>query len=267
MRTIHGLLKLVFTAALIAGGVVLYLHPISDLYALAVRHFPDSDLLRQILGAAAAVWALLVFLPLPKKRLRGKEISFQGTHGEVSIELEPVQSTLQRVLAKMPEVKSVSIQLKPQERPGRVSVLATAVLLKDADGDARQITARVNSYIQLHTSKILGLEDVDVKLKVKRFVMNMKTVKPEPLLLQAPQGGAVAASVQPVPEQAYSPEDTEVELAPETVDEVFSPVFEAEEEERVQWEASPSMEPGGAENEEPDDPDEEVHDRRSTTGW
>lgn len=245
MRTIHAVLKFLFMSTLIAGGVILYLHPISDLYAMGVAYLPDSDLARMVVGGAVAVAALIAFLPLLPKRRREKEISFHGTHGEVSIELEPVESTLQRVVGKMPEVKTVSIRVKPLDRPGRVSVMASAVLLKDGDGDARQITARVNNYIQIHTRKILGLEEVEVKLRVRRFVMNMKTVKPEPLLLEAPQPG-VAAVRQEVP--APSPV---VAVAEES-----SPVVAVAEEIEVE-EVSAGVAPASAAVEE-DEPAAEV---------
>ena len=158
-------------------------------------------LYRQIGGIAIAVLALLAWIPRFKKRLKEREISFVGTHGEVTIALEPVESTLVRVVSKLPEVRNISIKIKTMEGPGSVRVLATAILRKDGDSDVRLLTARVNSYIQAHTKKILGMDEVLVKLKVKRFDMNMKTVKPEPLLLEAPTPDYATESVVEV-EQA-----------------------------------------------------------------
>jgi hypothetical protein len=163
--------------------------PVSELYEFFVTEIPyveNNDLYRQIGGVALAVMALLAFLPIVPKRRKGREVSFHGTHGDVTIELQHVEDTLEAVVAKLPDVKSISLSLKPQETPGQVKVLAVAVLKKDADTDARLITARVNSFIRTHTQKILGVQDVQVKLKVKRFLMRMRTVKPEPLLLEAP---------------------------------------------------------------------------------
>lgn len=216
MRLAHGLFKLIVLAGAVAAGVLVYLYPISQLWETAIAYLPDNDLYRQIVGVAIGVVALLAMVPRLPKRRKDREISFEGSHGEVTIELEPVESTLERVVGKLAEVKSISIRLKPLDGPGRVRVLANAVLLKDAEGDARLITARVNNYIQVHTRKILGLQDVDVKLKVRKFVVNMKTVKTEPLLLEAPQPEIAPAMPQPVyagvqthqtvpPKPAYAP--------------------------------------------------------------
>jgi len=207
MRLAHCLIKLLVAAVLVGGGILLFLVPVSELYTFFVTEIPpveNNDLYRQIGGVALAVLTLLAFLPIVPKRRKGREVSFHGTHGEVTIELQHVEDTLEAVVAKLPDVKTISIALKPQETPGQVMVLAVAVLRKDADTDARLITARVNSFIRTHTQKILGLQDVRVKLKVKRFLMRMRTVKPEPLLLEAPDTGsdAYGQGGAPAPESA-----------------------------------------------------------------
>ena len=211
MRLAHCLIKLLVAAVLVGGGILLFLVPVSELYTFFVTEIPpveNNDLYRQIGGVALAVLTLLAFLPIVPKRRKGREVSFHGTHGEVTIELQHVEDTLEAVVAKLPDVKTISIALKPQETPGQVMVLAVAVLRKDADTDARLITARVNSFIRTHTQKILGLQDVRVKLKVKRFLMRMRTVKPEPLLLEAPDGSgeayAQAGAPEPQPSQPQS---------------------------------------------------------------
>ena len=154
--------------------------------------------------------------------LRGKKeraISFTGMHGPVTIELEHVESTLERVATKLPEVRRATIKLEPTDSPGRACVVANVELLKNAEDDARMVTARVQHYIQVHTKRILGLNDVDVRLNVKRFVMNMKTVKPEPLLLEGPLVAAVglgtteAAAADVDEEIAAESENEAVEVA------------------------------------------------------
>ena len=193
----------------IAAGALLYFFPTSELYSMYAANVPaleDRMLYRQIGGIAIAVLALLAWIPRFKKRKKDREISFMGTHGEVSIALDPVEATLVRVVSKLPEVQNISITIKTLEDPGSVLVLATAVLRKDGDSDVRLLTARVQSYIQAHTKKILGMQDVSVKLKVKHMRMNMKTVKPEPLLLEAPiQEYATESVVQAEPANTYRP--------------------------------------------------------------
>ena len=196
MRTLQLLIKFVFFALLVAAGVLVIMYPTAELWKTYTETVSDPNpLVRQIVAGVFAAMAVISYLPLwPGGRSsRNKRVSFQGTHGEVDIELEPAEATLERIIARLPEVKNVSISLKPLDSPGSVRVLAAAVLMKDADTDARIVTARVNSFIQNHTRKILGLQDVTVKINVRRWVMNMKSVKPEPLLLEGP----TSPNVQP----------------------------------------------------------------------
>lgn len=207
MRALHWLIKLVFSAAIIAGGVLVYMYPVSELWGeFTSRAAEPNELLRQIGGGIIAGVALIAFLPLWPKRKRGKEITFEGTHGEVTVQLEPVEKVMVNVVEKLPEVKQVDITIKPTDEPGQVVVEAVGVLYKDGNGDARQITARVNSFIQGHTRKILGLQDIKVKFRVTRWLMRMKTIKPGPLLLEAPESddGPVAPAEAPAVESIPS---------------------------------------------------------------
>ena len=86
---------------------------------------------------------------------------------------------------KLPEVKNISIALSPTKDDGGILVEAVAILEKSADDDARMITARIHNFLQIHTRKIVGLQDVEAKLTIKRWLMKMKTVKIEPLLLES----------------------------------------------------------------------------------
>ncbi len=224
MRSLHFLIKLFVVTLLVTGAVLVTLFPVPDLFRQFEElkvNVPYRTEVRQIGGGVLAFCFLLAFLPLWRGSRKGKTISFQGTHGDVTIELEPVESTMERVVGKLPEVKNCAIRLKPNKERTGVQAFATAVLLKDANADARQITARVNSYILAHTRKILGIQDVTVNLKVNRFVVNMKTVRPEPLMLEGPQddglepqptmqspvaaAAAVAAASQPPAAPAPNP--------------------------------------------------------------
>ena len=187
------LVKLFIGAVLIAAGVLVALYPLRDLFDILLETLAKISyteyhaLARRIGGGALALGALMwIFL----HRWPSKSVTFRGSHGDVTIDLDPVEATLGRVVEKLDEVRSVRIRVIPKGKTG-VQVLATAVLFKEGDGDARQVTARVNSFLQAHTRKILGLQDVDVKLKITRFVINMKTVKREPLLLESPEGAGV----------------------------------------------------------------------------
>lgn len=186
VRLLHGLVKLLFTAAIIASGVVLYLYSVSEVYEVIVTHVPDDDMLRQILGGCVAAIAFLTLLPRAPRQRKVTEITFTNVHGQVTIGIEPVERDLQRVVSKLREVKVIALKVKPLEGNNRVRIDARATLYKDAEADARLVTARVNSFMKTHAQKFLGLQDVEVRIKVDRFIVNMKTLKAEPLLLTAP---------------------------------------------------------------------------------
>ena len=229
MKVLHGLLKLVIFGLLIAGCVYLFLNPVSDIYEEGVALVEDTPLrdnanARQ--AAAVILGVVLLILLLPVRIWPGRKesnITFAGNHGEVTVDLEPVERTLETVIQRLHEVKRVhDVRLKPlgnkKEPKNKVQATVYVTLIKDANADARRITERVNSFIQSHTRRILGIQDVEVKLNVRRWVMNMKTVKPEPLLLSAPDDEDLNRipsdfREQPAPASYRSPSSTTASAA------------------------------------------------------
>ncbi|MDK1022569.1 MAG: hypothetical protein QGD90_13145 [Candidatus Hydrogenedentes bacterium] len=195
MKIIYATFKLVLAIAMMVLGILLLFFQLDDVYRevhgfyqqTLERLSEDARLLvRPIVAGAVAIAGLILFISMLSGRKKVRSISFTGMHGPVTIELEHVESMLEKVASKLPEVRKASIKLGPTDSPGRASVIADVELLKNADEDARMVTARVQHYIQIHTKRILGLNDVDVRLNVKKFVMKMRTLKPEPLLLEGP---------------------------------------------------------------------------------
>lgn len=197
MKAINSAFKFLLATLMMVFGILLVLFPFEEVYEIVhgyyllfLEQFPEGAPVREVVAGTIAIIGLIIVLPMLLRRKKERAISFTGMHGPVTIELDHVESTLERVAMKLPEVRRASIKLEPTDSPGRACVVANVELLKNADDDARLVTARVQHYIQVHTKKILGLNDVDVRLNVKRFVMNMKTVKPMPLLLEGPLAAA-----------------------------------------------------------------------------
>ena len=95
MRALHFLVKLSVSAAMIAACVFVFMYPVSDLWGILTENLPDNTLYRQILAAAAGIAVFLVFVPLwPRRGPKERTFSFQGTHGEVTVDLEPVEDIL-----------------------------------------------------------------------------------------------------------------------------------------------------------------------------
>jgi len=147
MRTLHFLVKFAVSAGMIAATVFVFLYPVSDLWAILTANIPDNELFRQILAVAAGIAVLLVFLPLwPKRGPKERTFSFQGTHGEVTVDLEPVEDILERVLSKLPEVKWVTVRIEPkvEATPSEVQVFVKGSFRRE-DGSASDAKAKTAS--------------------------------------------------------------------------------------------------------------------------
>lgn len=245
MGFIRGLFRFIIAVLIIAVGVLLVVYEKQEiinyadgLYQQFLEEAPEIPVdyitYRQVIGGGIALIGLILawLVIVPKRRPRS--VTFTGTHGEVTIELEPVEATLERIAMKLPEVKNISIQLKPLEGNGRIQVNAIAILSKNADDDARMVTARIHNFLQIHTRKIVGLQEVDAKLTVKKFNMNMKTVKPEPLLLDAPDEPVAALQqsahtpVVPVVAAPAPPETRPEQDPPPKISELVEPVQDSD---------------------------------------
>ncbi len=218
MKIVYGTLKLVLAIAMMAFGGLLIVFPIEEVYGFideyyeqGLEFFPEDAPVREVVAGAIAFAGVILLISMFWGRKKVRSISFTGMHGPVTIELEHVEGMLEKVAAKLPEVRKASIKLGPTDSPGRASVIANVELLKNADEDARMVTARVQHYIQIHTKRILGLNDVDVRLNVKKFVMKMRTLKLEPLLLEGPANLVEMTEVDD--ELAAEAEEQTVEVA------------------------------------------------------
>lgn len=214
IRLIGWVTTFVTTVLLISLGVALnfmYMHEVMEhidaWWNQLKSYLPDGLPYRQILGGIFVVLGLIVAISyvMGGKKKRKKSISFAGAHGDVTIELESVEGVIEKVAKKLPEVNAIAIRLEPTDARSRVMVLAEAWLEKNADTDARQVTDRVQEYIKQHTRKILGVQDVDVRLTVKKFLLNMRSLQPMPLLLEGPKEAAVVAVP---PAQGDAPQTT-----------------------------------------------------------
>jgi hypothetical protein len=173
---------------------------------------PEFDYYRESFGGVmVALGIVFVVFQWTQwlRRRNERSISFTGTQGEVTIDLEPVESTLEKVALRLPEVQHIKIVMKPLKGTDQVLVDAIAILKKDPEDDARMVTARVQNFLKIHASKITGLQEVVAKLRVKRWRMSVKSLKPEPLLLQAPDGQPETgiAQVDEIPD-AHSPTES-----------------------------------------------------------
>ena len=210
-----------------------------------------------ISGLLMILLGLYGFVP----RLPGRRDSFtyQGAAGEVTMQLEAVERSLQRVIAKMSEVKKVRVRLTPDAGGTVVEVRVQAILVKPEGLSARATTERVHRFIE-HTAKdLLGLEELAPIALSAGFAVNAQAserslrqqVEREERAVPAPAAEAVeTAPAEAVPVEEITPPE------PTPAAEVEETVYEAAEEIQVEEEPAPPAEeqpiaespaePGGA---------------------
>lgn len=127
-------------------------------------------------GIASGLAMLLVGLYGFVPKLRGRKASFtyQSSAGEVTIQLDTVERSLQRVLSKMAEIRKVRVQLSPASGGKAVQVRAWATLLKPERISARATTERVHRFIEITAKEHLGLEELAPIALCVDFEMNPK---------------------------------------------------------------------------------------------
>ncbi len=123
----------------------------------------------------ALVFGIYGFSPKSRKWRKPKKISYTGPHGEVQIQLDTVEQSLNHVLARMPEVKRINVKVDPQDGGRRALIRAEVVLYQRPGQNARALASLVTDYIAETASKHLGIEDLaTIELKVTGIVVNTK---------------------------------------------------------------------------------------------
>ncbi|MCF6283905.1 MAG: hypothetical protein L3K26_01755 [Candidatus Hydrogenedentes bacterium] len=108
----------------------------------------------------AIVFGIYGFVPRSTKWRKPKKISYDGPHGLVQIQLDTVEESLNRVLARMPEVKKIDVKVEPREGGRSALIKADVVLQHQAGQNARAIAGLVSDYIAETATKMLGLEEL-----------------------------------------------------------------------------------------------------------
>ena len=145
---------------------------------------PELDFFREVLtvqglwftaSIVAIVFGIYGFAPRSTKWRKPKKISYEGPHGEVQIQLDTVEHSLNQVLARMPEIKRINVKVEPHDGGRRALIRAEVILLQRPGQNARALASLVTDYIAETASKLLGLEDLaTIELKVTGIVVNSK---------------------------------------------------------------------------------------------
>lgn len=262
MKTLQSLLCYFLSLCLLVAGAtlcVMWFKP--HLYTLLIHLFKTRVWVPYgvAVGAGCVLLGLIGLLPLTRRKKGKKTISFAGTHGDVTIELDSVEATLNRMVNKLEEVQKVWVRVTPSEDNRRAYVKADAVIVKRSAGESTSaITQRVVDYLNDTAVNILGVEDVTkVDLNVRKILVDAKLLSkaPEPA---AAQGDADAEpEVEPAVERvapeaaATVAQDAEMEapviIGPDTVDASLLDETAPEAEVAVAEAPAPEVEPAAAE--------------------
>jgi hypothetical protein len=170
-------LRLFSLLALIAGVVMLGLAvPIVQVQTAwneTLAQLPgDWRILGFLIGGVLVVFGIFGLLPLGFRR--GKSVAFDGDHGQIIIQLDPVERKLNKVLNKMPEVKKIRALVVPDKDGGPAQIRARAWLRRLPDQKARDIEMRVADYIEETATDFLGLEArTPVELVIEDIEINI----------------------------------------------------------------------------------------------
>jgi hypothetical protein len=225
MKIVQTIILKVLSVVVLAGGAVLVVIWFNtNAYEDLGRIFADHVWTRYgaLCGLVLLILGLLGVLPLSRPRRTKNVISFEGTHGSVTIELDSVEANLGRVVSKMPVVRKIKVHVTPSEDHHRAQVDADVLMYKGASGEsAREIANHIADYLMDAAINILGVEDVtQVNLNVRDIVVDAKQlslartrpVQDKPGETAGP-AAALPAAVHgeppyPTPEVGSIPEDT-----------------------------------------------------------
>lgn len=210
MRIFQIVVRKLLAVAVLAGGGALLVVRFSELYGAALEYLPASRLLRIGGGCVLVIMALLALVPLKRPKRSKNTISFDGPHGSVTIQLDSVESTLARVVSKMPEVKKISVRLEPSEDSHKARVCAYVWMYKGAESaGAREIASRISNYLADMSINILGVEELtSVDLVVLGITVDAAAMRARGLEVQAKDEEALAApesDVEPPAEPEPAP--------------------------------------------------------------
>ena len=126
-------------------------------------------------SVAAIVFGIYGLIPRFSKWRKPKKIAYEGPHGQVQIELDTVESSLNNVLSRMPEVKKIDVVVEPRDGGRSALIRANAVLQHQPGQNARAIAGLVSDYIAETATKMLGLEELaTIELNIKGINVNSR---------------------------------------------------------------------------------------------
>ena len=170
MRLLQLAVLKLLAVGLIAGGVLLALYEFHGVYWLVADNVPDLAILRYAAVVVLLVIGVFALTPLPRPGQNKKTISYASAHGTTTIQLDSVEASLTKALARRPEVKKPMVRVTPDKDRGKVSIFASLTLVKGSAESVPKLSARVRDYLDDAAQRLLGADEVtSVDLEVRRI--------------------------------------------------------------------------------------------------
>lgn len=168
MRSIQIVLqKLAALAILIVGAWILvhdreeiapYVEPVTQ-RILALKEW-QPVVVRNAVGAVLTLIGLITLLPAIQKRKKSKALQFTGSHGKVTIQLDPIEATLNKHMKTYSEVKDINLRLEATDKGKKVRIFADATMFRGLSSGAHDSANRLSDQIHTSAVNILGKEEV-----------------------------------------------------------------------------------------------------------
>lgn len=202
MRILQTIIQKLACVAVLAGGAALAIFSVSGLYQTVVVQLPGPNpMLRIAIGVAAAVLAVFALLPLGGGRRRSRELRFNDGNGPVTIQLDPIATSLNKTFNKVPVVKKGTVRLTPTKAADKANVHADVHLLNPADASVRETSIQLKNYLDELARSVIGAEEVG---EVAVNIVNTETAEQPASKLKS--AAPVAEIATPVARSIPEPE-------------------------------------------------------------
>jgi len=214
MRLIQAILWRTICIVLLLLGIGAFHGGLAEYHETLVGRLAESPLLRWTIASGLIIIGVIGLIPWRRRARDRRKIAFKGAHGNVSIQLDSVEQTLNRAARKITEAKRINAKITPSDNARNVHIQADVTLRKPAHVSAREVEARVSQFIVEQTKRILGEETaVTADLNIVDIIIEdaEQPYPEESAPIPTPDEGTRAAAVETSAGTALEDLETEEE--------------------------------------------------------
>lgn len=176
MRILQIVLGKLIVLGVLCVGILFFFADLEAAYQGLVNYLPFAEspvvqrVIRYVVAAVVVVAAILALLPPLRVGRKKRAIAFQGGHGNVTIQLDTVEASLNRAALKLPEVRKAYVRIHPAEDARKVNITVEVDIDKHPDASVVESSERIDDYLTSCARQYLGPDVVlGVDVKVRRI--------------------------------------------------------------------------------------------------